>query len=105
MMTPTKLSDHESHRVVLAMANGDSVAAKRRENQLKSSIWRKVQTRQFMNTQDSAWSILDAILGVDPIKLQDIREDLERIYTTMPTQLARMQNLSFFSRLLRFFSL
>ena len=95
-MTPTKLSDYESHRVVLAMVNGDSDAAKLRENQLKSSIWQEVQTCRFMNTQESAWSILDTILAVDPIKMQDIRDELERICTT---QFAQRSNRSFLSRL------
>jgi hypothetical protein len=84
MMTLTKLSKYESDRVVLAIVNGDSDAAKLRENQLKSSIWREVQTFQFINTHKSACSILDAILGVDPIKLQDIRDKLERICTGLP---------------------
>ena len=93
-MTPTKLSDYES-RVVLAMVNGDSDAAEIRENRLKSSIWPEVQTRRFMNTQESAWSILDTILDVDPIKLQGIQDELERICTT---QFAQRQNRSFLSR-------
>ena len=94
-MTPTKL-DCESNHVVLAMVNADSDSdARDRENQLKSSIWREVQTRRFMNTQESAWIILDAILGVDPIKLQDIQDELERICTT---QFAQRPNRSFVSR-------
>ena len=99
MMTPTKLSGYEPHRVVLATVDGDSEAAKRRENQLKSSIWQDVQTRQFVNTQESAWNILDTILDVDPIKLQYIRDELERICTTLPTQFSPRQNRSFFSSL------
>ena len=96
-MTPTKLPDYESDRVVLAMVNGESDAAKLRENHLKSSIWPKVQTRRFMNTQESAWSILDTILGVDPINLQDIRDELERICTTQFAQRPG-QNRNFLSR-------
>ena len=86
MMSPMKLSDYEPHRVVLAIVNGDSDAAKRRENELKSSIWRELQTRQFMNTQESAWSILDTILDADPIEPQGIQDKLERICTTLPTR-------------------
>lgn len=102
-MTPTKLSDREPHRVILATVDGDSDAAKRRESQLKSSIWREVQTCQFMNTQESAWSILDTILGVEPIKLQYIQDELDRICTTLPTQLAPRPNWSFFSLFASFF--
>ena len=101
-MSPTKLSDPEPHRVVLATVDGNSDAAKHRESQLKSSIWREVQTYQFMNTQESAWSILDAILGFDPIELQDIQDELDRICKTLSTQPALKSNRNFLSSLLDF---
>ena len=85
MMTPTKLSVPEPHRVILVTVDGGSEAAKLRESQMKSSIWREVQTCQFMNTHDSAWSILDTILGVDPVNLQYIQDELDRICNTLPT--------------------
>jgi hypothetical protein len=99
MMTPTKLSVPGLQRVILVTVDGDSDAAKRRESQLKSSIWRGVQTCQFMNTQESAWTILDTILEVDPINLQYIQDELDRICTTLPTKFASKPNRSFFSTL------
>lgn len=104
-MTPTKLLDPEPHRVILATVEGNSLTAKRRESQLKDTIWREVQTCQFMNTQDSAWSILDTILGVDPIELQDIQAELHSICNTLPTvptQFPQRPNWSFFSSLFGF---
>ena len=96
-MTPTKLFDLE-HRVILATVDGNSDAAKLRESQLKDTIWQEMHTCQFMNTQDSAWSIVDTIIG-DPIKLQYIRDELDGICTTLPTQFAPRPNRSFFSSL------
>ena len=99
-MTFTKLRDPELH-VILTTVDGESSSAKRRESQLKDTSWREVQTCRFMNTQDSAGSILDTILDIGPInlKLQYIQEELDRICTTLPTrtQLAPKSN--------RFFSL
>ena len=104
-MTPTKVPDFEPPRVILAMVDGKSNIAKRRESKLKDTIWREMRICQFMNTQDSAWSILDNILRVNPIKLQDIQNELDRICTTLPTQFAPMPNQSFFSSLLNSFKL
>ena len=97
-MTFTKLRDPELH-VILTTVDGDSSSAKRRESQLKDTSWREVRTCQFMNTQDSAGSILDTILDIGPIELQYIQDELDRICTTLPTrtQLAPKSN--------RFFSL
>ena len=94
MMTPTNLSDDsdpEPHRVILATVDGESDTAKHRESQLKSSIRQEVQICQFTNSHDSTRSILDTILGFDPIKLQDIQDELEKICTA---------NRNFFSTLL-----
>ena len=102
MMTPTKLPDREPPCVILATVDGDSLIAKHRESQLKDTIWREVQTCQFMNTQDSAWSILDAILSVNPTDLQYIQDELDRICATLPTQFAPRPNRSFFSSLFGF---
>ena len=101
-MGPTKLLVPEPHRVILATVDGNSSIAKRRGSQLKDNVWRELQTRQFMNTQDSAWSILDTILGVYPIKLQLIQDELERICTTLPTQRTPRSNRSFFLNLFSF---
>ena len=79
-----KLRDPELHRVILATLDRDSLTAKRRERQLKDTIWRDVRTHQFVNTRDSAWSILDvAILN---IKLQYIHDELDRVCTTLRTR-------------------
>ena len=80
-MTPMKLSDHPeiAPRVILATVDGNGLMAKLRENQLKDTTWRKMQTRQFTNTKDSAWSIVDTILGTSPIKLCFIQDQLDTI--------------------------
>ena len=96
-MTATLL---DPHRVVLAMVDGDSNIAKRRESKLKDTISRELRTCQFMNTKDSAWSILDTILGVDPIGLQYIQDELDRICTKLSRQ--PKQNRSVFSSLFGF---
>jgi hypothetical protein len=111
-MTPTKSrhGDPES-RLILATvdhhaSDGDSFSANCRESQLKDTIWREVQTRRFMNTQDSAWSILDTILDIDPIKLPYFQDELQRICTTLPVptlaQFAPRSNRSYFSSLFGF---
>ena len=101
MMTPTKLH-YPDHRVILATVDGNSPMAIRRENELKATVWREVKTCRFMNTKDSAWSIVDTILGVNPIKLQYIQDELDKICTTLPTQSASRLNWSFFSKLFGF---
>ena len=86
-MTVTKLLDPKPRRVILTTVEGDTFSAKRRESQLKKTIWREVQTCRFVNTQDStrAWSILD----IDPIKPQYIQDELDRICTTLPSRTTR----------------
>ena len=98
MMTPTA-PNLEPPRVIVATVGENSSKAKRRESQLKNTIWREMQICQFMNTKDSAWSILDTILRVNPIKLQYLQDELGRICTTLPTQSAPRSNRSFFSSL------
>ena len=87
-MTPMKLSDPEiAPRVILAMVDGDGLMTKNRD-QLKDSdttTW-GVQTRQFTNTKDSAWSIVDTILGIPPIELCYIQDELDTICATLPKQ-------------------
>ena len=102
MMTPTKLPDREPPRITLAMVDGNGFTAQHRESQLKNTIWREVRTRKFLNTQDSAWSILDTILGVEPVKLQYIQDELDKICKTLPTQFAPRPNRSFFASLFGF---
>ena len=98
-MTPTKLFDPEPPRVILAMVDGNSATARRRESQLKDAVWPQVPICQFMDTQDSAWSILDTILRVGPIELQYIQDKLDSICKTLPTQISPKPNWNFFSSL------
>ena len=82
VMTPMKLSDPEiAPHVILATVDVIGSMAIHRENQLKNTTWRKLKTRQFTNTKDSAWSIVDTILGMSPtgIKLLYIQDNLDRI--------------------------
>lgn len=101
VMTPTKLPDRKPPRVILAMVDGNSVAVERLKSRL-DTIWPKVPTCQFKDTQDSAWSIVDRILSADPLKLQYIQDELGGICNTLPTQFAPKANWSFFSSLFSF---
>ena len=85
-MTVRKLLDPKPHGVILATLDGDSFTAKRRESLLKDTIWRDVWTHQFVNTRDSAWSVLDTILNINPIKLQYIQDKLDRVCITLRTR-------------------
>ena len=85
-MTPMKLSDPEiAPRVILAVVDEDGLMAKNRDQlkDLDTTTW-GVQTRQFTNTNDSAWSIIDSILGISPIKLCDIQDELDKICDSLP---------------------
>ena len=70
-------SQPKLHRIVLATVDRHSDAAKHCESKLKFFILRGVQICQCTNSHDSARSILDTILGFDPIKLQDIQDFFE----------------------------
>ena len=89
MMTPMKLlSDPDGEiapRVILGTVDGNGEEAKRRQKQLKSS-WKVKNTLQFTNTKDSAWSIVDTILGISPtgIKMCYIQDELDKIYDSLP---------------------
>jgi hypothetical protein len=92
-MTPTKLSNPEpACRVILATVKGDGVTsseANRREKQLKAHTWQKAvkggsQLCRFVNTKDSAWSIVDMILERDTIELSCIQKELEGICGVFP---------------------
>ena len=108
MMTPMKLSDPEleiASRVILATVDGNGLMAKRRENQLKDTNWLKVRTREFTNTKDSAWSIVDTILGKleSPIKLCDIQDELDKICASLPKDFPKQKGIvGFFANLFGF---
>ena len=110
-MTPTKLSHQIVRRVILATVKGDGVSlseAKRRENKLKDNTWQETMKGgsrmcRFLNTKDSAWSIVDMILERDILELSCIQKELEGIRTRLPTAVPptslRLRMLNFFSRL------
>ena len=102
MMTPTKLPDRKPPCITLAMVDAGNSTYQSRESQLKNTIWRELQTCKFLNTQDSAWTILDTILGVEPFKLQYIQDELDRIRNTLPTRSAPSPSRSFFASLFGF---
>ena len=98
VMTPMKLSDPEiAPRVILATVDGNGLNANRHENRLKDTTWRELKSLQFTNTKDSAWSIVDAILGISPtgIKLLYIQDELEKICDSLPKHFTK-RNKSFF---------
>ena len=89
-MAPTKLSNPEpARRVILATVKGDRVTpsqADHREQQLKDKTWQEAvkggsQMCRFLNTKDSAWSIVDMILKRGTIELPCIQKELDGICT------------------------
>ena len=108
-MTPTRLSNPEpAHRVILATVKGDDVTpshADRREEQLKNNIWQEAinggsQMCRFVNTKDSAWSIVNLILEKGAIDLSRIQQELEKICNGLqnPEQIGRAGFFSFLFR-------
>jgi hypothetical protein len=92
-MTPTKLSNPEpARRVILVTVKGDDVTpsqADHREKQLKNNTWQKAvkggsQMCRFVNTKDSAWSIVDMILERGAIELSCVQKELEGICSALP---------------------
>ena len=106
VMTPMKLSDPEiASRVILASVDGNGSKAELRKNQLKDTTWRNVKTRQFANTRDSAWSIVDTILGIPPtgIKLCYIQDELNKICDSLPKHFPKPKGFfGFFANLFGF---
>ena len=99
MMTPTKLPDRKPPRITLAIIGGNST----KKSQLKNANGRELGTYEFLNTKDSAWGILDTILGVEPVKLQYIQDELDKICKTLPTRSAPKSRRCFLDRLRGFF--
>ena len=103
VMTPMKLFEPEiASRFILATVDGNGLMAKHR-NQLKDITWRTVQTRQFTNTKDSAWSIVDVILGKSPMKLSYIQDRLDTICASLPKHFPKPKGaFGFFASLFGF---
>ena len=106
---PMKLHRPEPARhVVLTTTKWGKVHESRaelREDEVKTDQWKDMlsvgaPTRRFMDTTDSAWSVIDA-LPSEPLKLGVIREDLEEIYYCQPssTPLPPPPKKGFFSSL------
>ena len=58
--------------------------AEHREEELKAVKWKEMvnggsQTCRFMNTKESAWSIIDTVLRISPMQLHVIQRDLKRV--------------------------
>ena len=78
--------------VILVTTKWDEVEldmGPQRERQLFNKYWRKMiaqwsQVARFMNTQDSAWAIVDLILNQDPIDPQLIQQMLVDLQKTFP---------------------
>ena len=101
-MTPVKLSNSEiAPLVIIATVDGNNENAKHRKEQLKATTWQKLQIQQFTNTSDSAWSIVDTILGLQPIKLCHTQQELDKICKELPKQLPKQRGtlFNFFARL------
>jgi len=91
-LTPLMLSRPEPARhVLLTTVKWERACqdpnATGRERELKDIKWKKVievgaQMCRFTNTKDSAWSIVDALLQREPIKLHTVHQDLDKIYRT-----------------------
>jgi len=69
----------------------DGLVAQQKEQELQGRIWKRIlesggEMRRFINTADSAWDIVDTLLGKNPLKLGTVREDLDRIHGIFSTQ-------------------
>ena len=74
-------------RFILAMVNGNSSEAKDREKQLLAmNTYQNVRTGQFTYTKESAWGIVDTILGIPPTELCHVQDELDRICDPLPVQ-------------------
>jgi len=72
-------------------ARDDGLVAQQKEQELRGRIWKRIldsggEMRRFINTTDSAWDIVDTLLGKNPLKLGTVREDLDRIHGIFSTQ-------------------
>jgi len=45
---------------------------------------------RFENTQDSAWKVVDTLLNIEPLDLEILRRDFDRIQKTMAVRKARL---------------
>ena len=96
MMVPTKLSSVElAQSVVFATAKWNDMEHRGeqeyREELLKSTDWRAMieqgsQVTRFMNTQGSAWEIIDAVLQRKSLDLHVVLGELARIHGILPKE-------------------
>jgi len=66
------------------MTEENEHAATAREDELKAKAWKPVvkggaQIRRFLNTHDSAWMAVNALLQLNPLELHVLQRELERI--------------------------
>ncbi|KAF8147713.1 hypothetical protein B0H34DRAFT_739004 [Crassisporium funariophilum] len=64
-----------------------------REQELKTSVWKKILDRgaricRFINTQDSAWEVVDTVLQGGTLELHIVQRDLARILRLFHPKLA-----------------
>jgi len=88
-------------------AQQDHLDAELRENELKSSNWKEILDRgsqicRFINTEDSAWNIIDTLLREEPLELHVIQQDLDRICRLFPKPVPPKRR-GFFAFLFNFF--
>ena len=95
-MTHTELSNPENReiapRFILTMVDGDSLGAEVREEQIMRTC-QNVQTGQFTYTKESAWKIVDTILGIPPTKLRHVQNELDKICRPLPNQFPKLKEI------------
>ena len=69
------------------MTKENEGAAIAREEELTAKAWKPVikgaaQTRRFLNTHDSAWMAVDTLLELNPLGINVLQRELERICLT-----------------------
>ena len=82
-MTHTELFREIAPRFILAMVDGDRPGAGVRAEQLIGTC-PGVRTEQFTYTEESAWTIVDTILGIPPTRLCHVQDELDRIWRARP---------------------
>ncbi|KAF8056289.1 hypothetical protein FPV67DRAFT_1678222 [Lyophyllum atratum] len=77
-------------------ARQDPSGAGRREQELKANTWKVMlgagaQTQRFLNTKDSAWGIIDALLQLEPLKLRVLQQGLDEVHRSFTEERLRLE--------------
>lgn len=80
----------------------------RRENELRRGVWKGIgdggaKICRFRNTNSSAWEVINTILELQPLELQVLQKELDRIRRAATKPAAPRQKKGIFAKLFSFF--